>query len=73
MSRLETMSIRVPASLRARLTKLAKNRKSTVSAIVREALERHAPLEPVSFAEAAREFVGCLDAGPTRSLKGFGR
>lgn len=78
-SALKTLSIKVPASLSARVVKLAKSRKSTVSAVVREAIERYAPAEGVSFADAAREFIGCLDGGPgdlatnPRHLKGFGR
>ena len=78
-SRLKTLSIKVPASLSARVVKLARSRKSTVSAVVREAIERYAPEERASFMEAAREFVGCLDAGPgdlatnPKHFKGFGR
>ena len=78
-SNLKTLSIKVPSSLSARVVKLARSRKSTVSAVVREALERYAPGEGTSFADAAREFIGCLDGGPgdlathPRHLKGFGR
>lgn len=78
-STVKTLSIKVPASLSARVVKLAKRRKSTVSAVVRDALERYAPAEGTSFADAAREFIGCLDGGPgdlatnPRHLKGFGR
>ena len=78
-SALKTLSVKVPASLSARVVKLARSRKSTVSAVVREAIERYAPAEGVSFADAAREFIGCLDGGPgdlatnPRHLKGFGR
>ncbi len=75
----KTLSIKVPASLSARVVKLARSRKSTVSAVVREAIERYAPEEGLSFAEAAREFIGSVDLGPgdlatnPKHLKGFGR
>ena len=61
---LKTLSIKVPAALSARVVKLAKSRKSTVSAVVREAIERFAPDEGPSFADTARAFVGSLDGGP---------
>lgn len=76
--RLKTLSIKVPAALSARVVKLARSRKSTVSAVVREAIERYAPEEGASFADAAHEFIGSLDSGPgdlatnPRHLKGFG-
>jgi predicted DNA-binding protein len=76
---LKTLSIKVPAALSARVVKLAKRRKSTVSAVVREAIERYAPDEGSSFADAAKAYIGCLDAGPgdlatnPKHLKGFGR
>jgi predicted DNA-binding protein len=78
-SGLKTLSIKVPAALSARVAKLAKSRKSTVSALVREAIELYAPSEGASFEEAAREFIGCVDGGPgdlatnRKHLKGFGR
>ncbi len=78
-SGLKTLSIKVPAALSARVVKLAKTRKSTVSQVVREALESYAPGEGLSFSEAARQFIGCLDGGPgdlstnPKHLKGFGR
>ena len=78
-SGLKTLSIKVPTALSARVTKLARSRNSTVSAVVREAIEHYAPDEGASFAETAREFVGCLDGGPTdlstnpKHLKGYGR
>lgn len=76
---LKTLSVKVPASLSARVVKLARSRKSTVSAVVRDAIEHYAPDEGPSFADAAREFVGCIDAGPgdlatnPKHLRGFGR
>lgn len=76
---LKTLSIKVPASLSARVVRLARSRKSTVSAVVREAIERYAPDEGTSFSDVAREFIGCLDGGPgdlatnPKHLKDFGR
>lgn len=78
-SGLKTLSIKVPASLNARVVKLAKRRKSTVSAVVREALELYAPEEGLSFEVVARQFIGCLDGGPgdlatnPKHMRGFGR
>lgn len=78
-TRLKTLSIKVPASLSARVLKLAKSRKSTVSQVVREAIELYAPKQGVSFADAAHEYIGSLDGGPgdlstnPRHMKGFGR
>jgi predicted DNA-binding protein len=75
---LKTLSIKVPAALSARVSKLAKARRSTVSAVVREALEQYAPREGVSFADAARAYIGSVDGGPgdlatnPRHLRGFG-
>ena len=77
--RLKTLSVKVPAALSARVVQLARSRKSTVSAVVREAIEKYAPEEGSSFADAAREFIGSLNAGPgdlatnPKHLKGFGR
>ncbi|MEW6433589.1 MAG: ribbon-helix-helix protein, CopG family [Myxococcota bacterium] len=77
-ARLKTLSIKVPASLSARVSKLAKARGTTVSQVVREALEQYAPSERVSFAAAARAYVGSVEGGPgdlatnPRHLKGFG-
>jgi predicted transcriptional regulator len=78
-SGLKTLSVKVPQALSARVVKLARSRSSTVSAVVREAIEQYAPEEGTSFAEAARDFIGCLDSGPgdlstnQKHLKGFGR
>lgn len=77
--RLKTLSVKVPAALSARVVQLARSRKSTVSAVVREAIERFAPDQGASFAEAAGDLVGSLDGGPgdlathSKHLKGFGR
>ncbi len=78
-SKLKTLSIKVPAALSARVVKLARSRNSTVSAVVRDAIERYAPEEGLSFADAARDLIGSLNAGPgdlstnPKHMKGFGR
>lgn len=75
----KTLSIKVTDALRARLLKLAKRRKSTVSAVVREAIERFASDEGAAFADTARQFIGSVDGGPgdlatnPRRLKRLGR
>ena len=67
------------AALSARVVKLARSRNSTVSAVVRDAIERYAPEEGLSFADAARDLIGSLNAGPgdlstnPKHMKGFGR
>lgn len=75
----KTLSVKVPASLSARVTKLARSRKSTVSSVVRAALEHYAPVDGPSFAEAASKYIGSLEGGRSdlatnpRHLKGFGK
>ncbi|GMU62163.1 MAG: CopG family transcriptional regulator [Myxococcales bacterium] len=76
---LKTLSIKVPSSLSARVSRLARARGSTVSAIVREALEQYAPSEGTSFATAARAYIGSVAGGPgdlstnPKHLAGFGK
>jgi predicted transcriptional regulator len=78
-STLKTLSIKVPASVSARVVKLARSRGATISAVVREAIEQYAPADKPSFAEAAKAWVGSVDGGPgdlatnPRHLKGFGK
>jgi len=77
--RLKTLSVKVPAELSARVSKLARARKSTVSAVVREAIEQYAPSGGLSFAAAARAYIGSVDGGPgdlatnPKHLRGFGK
>jgi predicted transcriptional regulator len=47
--RVKTLSIKIPAALNARVSKLAKARGSTVSEVVREALGQYAPRERLPF------------------------
>lgn len=61
---LQTISVKVPREVSARLVRLARARKTTVSAVVRDAIERYdAPMKG-SFLEAAAKYVGCLKGGP---------
>jgi predicted transcriptional regulator len=78
-SPLKTLSIKVPPALSARVSRLARARGSTVSAIVREALEQYAPQEAVSFATTARAYIGSVAGGRgdlatnPKHLIGFGK
>jgi predicted transcriptional regulator len=76
---LKTLSIKVPASVSARIARLARARRSTVSAVVREAIEQYSPGEGVSFGAAARAWIGSVSGGPgdlatnPKHLRGLGR
>jgi predicted transcriptional regulator len=63
MSRLKTLTVKLPSSLSAKVARLAKRRRATKSDIVREALEKLAGRETPSFSEAAAEFIGAAQ-GP---------
>ncbi len=76
---LRTISIKVPQETSARLVRLARERKSTVSAVVRDAIERYdAPLKG-SFADVAGDLIGCISWGPgdlatnPKHLRGYGK
>lgn len=58
MSRLKSMSIKVPSSLSTKVARLAKRHGTTQSEIVREALESYSGNEKVSFSDVAAEFCG---------------
>lgn len=75
---MKTLSVKVPAAVSAKVTRLAEERDVTVSDVVRDALVRYdAPLTG-SFAEAAKKHIGSVSGGPgdlatnPRHLKGFG-
>lgn len=63
-SELRTLSIKVPAGVSARIALLARERRTTLSAVVRDALEQYSGPRDESFAEAAKAFAGCLTGGP---------
>lgn len=80
---MQNLSLKLPKTLGAKLTAAAKRRGASKSAVVREALHDYldregTPAAATSFAELAREFIGCVDGGPVdlsyhqRHLKGFG-
>jgi hypothetical protein len=78
-SQLKTLSIKVPRNISSLVARLAKERRTTVSAVVRDALEHYAAPARGSFAEAAREYIGCVSGGPgdlatnPKHMRDFGR
>ena len=77
-----TISVKIPRPLAARLSAAVRRRKTSQSAIVREALEGHLRSQPLhsvgSFLELASDLVGSV-AGPADlstnkgRLRGYGR
>jgi len=80
---MRTISVTLPNALDARLTSLARQRKTTKTAIVRAALEqylaRNAEPPPQSVAAIAKDLIGCVSGGPRdlsynkNHLEGYGR
>ncbi|MGQ0504617.1 MAG: CopG family transcriptional regulator [Myxococcaceae bacterium] len=77
MSRLKTLTVKVPKSLSARVARLAKSKGATQSEVIREALEAYTQSEHPSFTASAAEFCGAAE-GPgdlstnPRYMEGFG-
>ena len=80
---MKTISLKLPRTLDAKLSAVAKRQGATKSAIVREALESYlngdrTRFQP-SFAELAKDFIGCVEGAPPdlsynkKYLKGFGK
>ncbi len=79
---MQNISLKLPKTLGARLAAAAKRRGASKSAVVRKALNDYLDQEGAptanSFAELARDFIGCVDGGPRdlsvnkQHLKGFG-
>lgn len=80
---MRAITVKLPASLAARVRQAVARRRSTRSALVREALEAHlaaAPGEPLGTTclDIAADLAGALD-GPAdlssnrRRLRGYGR
>ena len=73
---MKTLSVKVSEPLAAKLAAMARKRRTTRSAIVREALEKYGGTR--SFAEAAAEYHGAF-SGPAdlstnpKHMKGFGK
>ena len=78
---MRTVCVKLPEDLERALTKLVKQRRTTRSAVVREAIEAYTrvPKRPLSFTEAAGDLVGCVRGGPRdlstnpKHMEGFGR
>lgn len=77
--RTKTLSIKVSPAISERVARLARERSTTVSAVVRDALERYDAPNQGSFAEAAKKYLGVVKGGPgdlatnPKHLEGFGR
>lgn len=75
---MRTISLKLPPELDRRLTRLAEQRGSTRSAVIREALEAFANGTSGSVTSLAGDLVGSLD-GPrdlstsAKYLEGYGR
>ena len=63
MARLKTMTIKIPATLSAKVARLAKKRGTSQSEIVRDALTAYESDGGPTFGEAAAEFIGAAE-GP---------
>jgi predicted DNA-binding protein len=80
---MNTISLKLPKTLDAKIAATAKRRGASKSAIVREAIEdyfaRNGTVPSLSVAELAKELIGCVDGGPPdlsynkRHMKGFGK
>ena len=80
---MKTLTLKLPASLEARLASASRRHKVSKSAIVREALQNHFSqrdsASPHSFTALAADYCGCLKGGPSdlssnkQRLKGFGK
>jgi len=72
ITKVKTLTAKIPLGLNAQLRTLAKKRRETVSETVRKALEREVQ-SGVNFAQMAREYCGMF-AGPRdlSSRRGYG-
>jgi len=80
---MKTTAVILPNALDAKLASVARQRRTTKSAIVRAALEqylaRNAEPSPESFAALAKDLIGCVSGGPPdlsynkKHMEGFGR
>lgn len=78
---MNTISLKVPKALNAKLAVTAKRRGASKSAIIREAIEDYfaRTASPLSVAELAKELIGCVDGGPPdlsynkKHMKGYGK
>ena len=81
-NRMKTVSLKLPDTLDAQLTALIRQRGTSKSAVIREALEaylsRAGEPQPGSFLEMARDLCGCVEGTPDLStnpdhLHGYGQ
>jgi predicted transcriptional regulator len=78
MSKLQTLTVKVPSALSAKIARLARKRRTTKSVVIREALEKASVGERPSFREAAARYVGAargpgdLSINP-KSMRGYGK
>jgi predicted transcriptional regulator len=63
-SKLKTISVKLPRSVSERVSRLAEEGQTTVSAIVRDALEHYDGQLKNTFADVAARYAGCLEGGP---------
>jgi predicted transcriptional regulator len=63
MSKLQTLTVKVPSALSAKIARLARKRGTSKSVVIREALEKASAAEHPSFTEAAARYVGAA-SGP---------
>lgn len=81
---MNTLTLKLPRALDAKLSSAAKKQGTTKSAIARAALIEHlngtgAPGQAPSLAELAKDLIGCVEGGPRdlsynkRHMKGFGK
>ncbi len=79
---MSTVSLKIPPSLDRTVAEVAKSRRVSKSALIREALERYLATGPASPAKAsflalAKDYAGCVDGPPDLSsnpdlLAGYG-
>lgn len=76
---METWTIKVPKQLSARISRLARERHISRSALVREALERLSEGESETFVDRVSQWVGAAKGLPKdlstnpRYLRGYGK
>lgn len=74
-----TISLKVPEALERRLKHLAAKRRTTRSAVIREAIEQFARADRADSCLAlASDLIGCVDGPPSLShskkhMQGFGQ
>jgi hypothetical protein len=63
------VTVKMPKSLHARLEAEARRRRTSKSAVLREAFSNHAHARPHSLRERAGHLIGCFDGPGDLSLK----